>query len=160
MSSKRIYPENGLLGYQVCVDGFNNNFEGPIEQVRTTRSNSIVPTEMNCRYGNFTEEERRKIFKTKLYMKDFLLSDRARARQSIAYHKRRSTVFFSQQMSASSQGQPMKSSLKHPNNASEHSNGLNESNDTENLLKQLRARFAQLETTNDDQGSLGESQFR
>ncbi len=81
---KRVYPKQGLLGYKVLVDGFNNTFEVPEEQLRNKRSGRNFKSDENIRYAGFSEEEREKIIKRKAFIKDFALDERERAKQTVA----------------------------------------------------------------------------
>ncbi|CAF0910687.1 unnamed protein product [Adineta ricciae] len=86
--SKRVYPLHGLLGYKVLIDGFNNTFETPEEQLRHVRQSAAVKSNESARYLGFNEEERQKIFKTKLIVQDIALSERIRAKQIAAENLR------------------------------------------------------------------------
>ena len=82
--SKRVYAKQGLLGYKVLIDGYNNTFEVPTEQLRIVRSGGTVKSENTDRYIGFTNEEREKIVRMKNFVKDFALDDRKRAKQIAA----------------------------------------------------------------------------
>jgi hypothetical protein len=79
--TKRIYPRKGLLGYKVLIDGYNNTFEVPTEQHRTVRSSG---TPRSDQYVGYNDEERRKIHQMKIFMKQFALDERQRAKQIAA----------------------------------------------------------------------------
>ncbi len=88
--TKRVYPEQGLLGYKVLIDGYNNTFEVPPEQLRNVRSGSTFKSDQSDRYVGYTEEEREKIIQTKTFVKEFALDDRKRAKQIAAAHLQQS----------------------------------------------------------------------
>ncbi|CAF0836993.1 unnamed protein product [Rotaria sordida] len=79
--TKRVYPETGLLGYKVLIDGYNNKFEVPIEQLRGARSTILSKSDQFNRYIGFSDEEREKIIHMKAHMKQFALDERQRAKQ-------------------------------------------------------------------------------
>ena len=81
---KRVYPKKGLLGYKVLIDGYNNTFEVPPEQLRSIKSGGTLKSNDSDRYIGYTDEEREKIIKTKNYVKDFALDERKRAKQIAA----------------------------------------------------------------------------
>lgn len=82
--SKRVFPETGLLGYKVLIDGYNNKFEVPAEQLRGARANSANKPDYFDRYIGFSDEERDKIIQTKAYIKQYALDERRRAKQLAA----------------------------------------------------------------------------
>ena len=79
--NKRVYPKKGLLGYKVLIDGYNNTFEVPPEQLRNIRSGSTLKPD---HYICYSDEEREKIIKMKAYIKQTALDDRKRAKQIAA----------------------------------------------------------------------------
>lgn len=81
---KRVYPKKGLLGYKVLIDGYNNTFEVPPEQLRNIRSGATAKSNDSDRYIGYTDEEREKIIKTKAFVKDFALDERKRQKQIAA----------------------------------------------------------------------------
>ncbi|CAF3696153.1 unnamed protein product [Rotaria sp. Silwood1] len=81
---KRIYPKQGLLGYKVLIDGFNNAFEVPLEQLRNVRSSGTIKTDQDDHYNVLNEEEQEKINKMKMFIKHFALDERKRAKQIAA----------------------------------------------------------------------------
>ena len=91
--TKRVYPAKGLLGYKVLIDGYNNEFEVPAEQLRSLRSSQ------GFRYVGFSNEEREKIAQMKAYVKDYAMDDRARNKHIIA--ARRQPTYVSQASSES-----------------------------------------------------------
>ncbi|CAF0910183.1 unnamed protein product [Adineta ricciae] len=96
--NKRVYPLHGLLGYKVLIDGFNNTFETPEEQLRHVRKSAALKSNESDRYLGFSAEERQKIFETKLIVQDIALSERKRAKQIAAEnlrHTRRPPVLLS-----------------------------------------------------------------
>jgi hypothetical protein len=89
--TKRIYPKQGLLGYKVLIDGYNNTFEVPSEQLHSLRSAGTLKTDQNStRYVGFSDEEREKIIKMKSFVKDFALDERKRAKQIAAINLQQS----------------------------------------------------------------------
>ncbi|UJR36041.1 hypothetical protein I4U23_028778 [Adineta vaga] len=84
--TKKIYPETGLLGYKVLIDGYNNTFEVPPEQLRIIRSDNASRTD--C-YLGFSDEEQEKILQMKTSMKKFASDERRRViKQAVAaYHQ-------------------------------------------------------------------------
>ncbi|CAF4735661.1 unnamed protein product [Rotaria sp. Silwood1] len=88
--TKRVYPETGLLGYKVLIDGYNNKFEIPIEQLRGAHSNNASKSDQFIRYIGFSDEEREKIIQTKAHMKQFALDERRRAKQIAVAHLQQS----------------------------------------------------------------------
>lgn len=96
---KRVYPKKGLLGYKVLIDGYNNTFEVPTEQLRSIKSGGTAKSNDTDRYIGFTHEEREKIIQTKNYVKDFALDERKRAKQIAAVNlqqSRRRPIFLNQ----------------------------------------------------------------
>ena len=91
--TKRVYPAKGLLGYKVLIDGFNNEFEVPAEQLRNLRSSQ------GHRYAGFSAEEREKMIKMKAYVKDYAMDDRTRNKHIVA--TRRHPTYLSQASSES-----------------------------------------------------------
>ncbi|CAF3910026.1 unnamed protein product [Rotaria sordida] len=82
---KRIYPKQGLLGYKVLIDGFNNTFEVPLEQLRNVRSGgSTIRSDQNDYYHILNDKEQEKINKMKIFIKNFALDERKRAKQIAA----------------------------------------------------------------------------
>ena len=81
--TKRVYPETGLLGYKVLIDGYNNTFEVPPEQFRSPHSRSASRPDIST---GFSEEDREKILRTKNFMQSFQSDDRRRFKQLIASH--------------------------------------------------------------------------
>jgi len=79
--TKRIYPKQGLLGYKVLIDGYNNTFEVPPEQLRNIRSSGASQIDQIDRYIGYSEEEREKLIQMKKFVKQFALDDRKRAKQ-------------------------------------------------------------------------------
>ncbi|CAF3340496.1 unnamed protein product [Rotaria socialis] len=79
--AKRIYPVTGLLGYKVLIDGYNNKFEVPVEQLRGARYSGTNKSDHFDHYVGFSDEERQKIIQTKAYIKQFALDERRRAKQ-------------------------------------------------------------------------------
>ncbi|CAF4284594.1 unnamed protein product, partial [Rotaria sp. Silwood2] len=88
--TKRIYPETGLLGYKVLIDGYNNKFEVPIEQLRGARSSNSSKSDQMIRYAGFSDEERAKIIRMKAHIKQFALDERRRAKQIAAVNLQQS----------------------------------------------------------------------
>ncbi|CAM4829977.1 unnamed protein product [Rotaria magnacalcarata] len=82
--TKRIYPTQGLLGYKVLIDGFNNAFEVPIEQFRNVRSGGTTKSDRDDHYNTLDDDEQEKINKMKMFIKHFALDDRKRAKQKAA----------------------------------------------------------------------------
>jgi hypothetical protein len=87
IQTKRVYPEKGLLGYKVLIDGYNNTFEVPPEQLRNARSGGALRT---GRYIGFNDEEREKLIQTKAFMEQFTMDDRQRAKQTALIHLQQS----------------------------------------------------------------------
>ncbi|UJR10034.1 hypothetical protein I4U23_014257 [Adineta vaga] len=87
--SKRVYPERGLLGYKVLIDGFNNTFESPEEQLRRVRKSTPLKSDDVDRWVSFNEDERQKILKTKLFVKAIALNERKRTKQIAAANLQR-----------------------------------------------------------------------
>lgn len=78
------------------IDGFNNAFELPIEQLRNLHSGDTEKAEQSEYQFGYDEEEKEKINKMKLFIKHFALDDRKRAKQKAAenlQHSRRPPVF-------------------------------------------------------------------
>ncbi|CAF3760901.1 unnamed protein product [Adineta steineri] len=86
IQTKRIYPEQGLLGYKVLIDGYNNTFEIPSEQLQLVRS------DRGDRYITLTDEEREKLIHTKALMKQFSSDERRHFKQVVAAHIHQSTL--------------------------------------------------------------------
>ena len=80
---KRFYAQKGLLGYKVLIDGYNNTFEVPPEQLRNIRSGTLQG-EKSDRYGYYSDEEREKLIQMKAFMKQMALDERRRAKQIAA----------------------------------------------------------------------------
>ncbi|CAF0832820.1 unnamed protein product [Adineta ricciae] len=81
--TKRVYPEAGLLGYKVLIDGYNNTFEVPPEQLQLPHSRNASQPDVST---GFSEEDREKILRTKNFMQSFHSDDRRRFKQIIASH--------------------------------------------------------------------------
>ncbi|CAF2813880.1 unnamed protein product [Rotaria sp. Silwood2] len=81
---KRMYPKQGLLGYKVLIDGFNNAFEVPLEQLRNLRSGGTTKSDQDDHYNILDKEEQEKINKMKIFIKHFALDERKRAKQIAA----------------------------------------------------------------------------
>ncbi|CAF2245234.1 unnamed protein product [Rotaria magnacalcarata] len=79
--AKRVYPVTGLLGYKILIDGYNNKFEVPVEQLRGARYSGTNKSDHFDHYVGLSDEERQKIIETKAYMKQFALDERRRAKQ-------------------------------------------------------------------------------
>ncbi|CAF3792319.1 unnamed protein product [Adineta steineri] len=79
--TRRVYPKQGLLGYKVLIDGYNNTFDIPEEQLRTVHSGKGYTSNAIDIYTGFSEDERKKIIETKLKVKDIALNDRKRVKQ-------------------------------------------------------------------------------
>lgn len=97
--TKRIYPQEGLLGYKVLIDGYNNTFEVPAEQLRPIRSGNGAQADKADRYAGYSDEEREKIIHMKIFMKQFALDERRRAKQIAATNlqqSRRPPLLFNQ----------------------------------------------------------------
>ncbi len=90
--TKRVYPRQGLLGYKVLIDGYNNTFEVPTEQLRNVHSSGTSRSDKSDLNIGYNEDERRKILQTKIFMKQFALDEQQRAKQIAAtnlQHSRR-----------------------------------------------------------------------
>jgi hypothetical protein len=87
IQTKRVYPEKGLLGYKVLIDGYNNTFEVPPSPLRPVRSGSTFRTD---RYIGFNDEEREKLIQTEAFMKQFTMEDRDRAKKTGLTHLQKS----------------------------------------------------------------------
>lgn len=83
---KRVFPETGLLGYKVLIDGYNNKFEVPSEQLRGPHQNDTISVDHGDLYAGFTNEERDKIIQMKAHIKQFALDERRRAKQGTPAH--------------------------------------------------------------------------
>lgn len=92
--SKRVYPQHGLLGYKVLIDGFNNTFSAPPNQGRGIHSGNAGQGNQPLSYGNFSEKERRKFQQMKIIMKRVVLEERRR--QQVPQFTQRSSVTASQ----------------------------------------------------------------
>ena len=78
--TKRIYPRQGLLGYKVLIDGYNNTFEMPVERDQPVRLRSD-PGGVNAGFG---PEEREKIIEMDQLMRQYVLDDDRRTKQTIS----------------------------------------------------------------------------
>ena len=74
IETKRAYQSKGLLGYRVLIDGFNNTFDPSVVSDLSEASRSQAHTDQMIRNSTYTDEEREKILKTKVSMKQFLAS--------------------------------------------------------------------------------------
>lgn len=136
--SKKVYPEHGLLGYPVLIDGINNDFDGPVDQSRIARANSTDPTEHTCQYGNFSNEDRMKIYMTKRRIKNFLANDRPRQQQPMSMLNRRATVVGTQRMSITNQTSTLKSALKQSSFLAKIAESLRETENIEPVAKPIK----------------------
>ncbi len=98
---KRVYPKNGLLGYKVLIDGYNHTFEVPLEQrpgIRPSDKSQSIEVDPYIGYSN---EEREKIIRTKMFMKQSVLDERRRTKQIAALNlqKERQKLLLSRQTS-------------------------------------------------------------
>lgn len=121
-----MYPQNGLLGYKVLIDGYNNTFEVPPEQLRNVRSGA-VQGEKSDRYAFYSDEEREKLIRMKAFMKQMALDERRRAKQIAAINlqqNRRPPLFLSQ-TSVNTNKNAMKNTTKFLEDMSSSSELLN-----------------------------------
>jgi len=88
--TKRVYPKQGLLGYKVLIDGYNNTFEVPSDQLHRVRSSGITRSDKTDLYVGYSDEEREKIIQMKTFIKQFALDERQRAKQIAATHLQQS----------------------------------------------------------------------
>jgi len=141
--TKRVYPKQGLLGYKVLIDGYNNTFEVPPEQLRNVRSSGTLKSDQNNRYIGFSDEEREKIIKTKAFVKEFALDDRKRAKQIAAANLQQSRrpplVLSSQSLIEHNKTLPQISEVT--SLSSEDSNNLKRSNTIVPDLKIFKSMF-------------------
>ena len=72
------------MGYKVLIDGYNNTFDVPAEQLRGARSTATPAGDLDLRHVGFSEEERAKILQMKSFVKYAALDDRTRAKQIAA----------------------------------------------------------------------------
>ncbi|CAF4723350.1 unnamed protein product [Rotaria sp. Silwood1] len=105
---KRFYQSQGLLGYKVMIDGFNNTFDAsnvPICSVTSSRQSKL---EQADRCSGYTDEEREKIVKMKTYMKEFGATKRQQAKPPAVNNlqKLRHPPFLSQNSLLNAKQQP------------------------------------------------------
>lgn len=62
------------------IDGFNNTFDSSVVSGLSEASRSQSQVEQTIRYNTYTDEERERILKTKVYMKQFLASHPQRSK--------------------------------------------------------------------------------
>jgi hypothetical protein len=91
------------------IDGYNNRFEVPKEQLQGTRSGGTVQSDKADYYAGFSDEEREKIIQMKIFMKEFTLDERRRAKQiaAINLQKSRRPTLLSHQISVDVHKHPM-----------------------------------------------------
>jgi hypothetical protein len=113
--TKRVYPKQGLLGYKVLIDGYNHTFEVPLEQrpgIRPSDKSQSIEVDP---YIGCSNEEREKIIRTKMFMKQSVLDERQRTKQIAALNlqQERRKLLLSRQTSTNGNRYPMPTTAGH-----------------------------------------------
>ncbi|CAF3277865.1 unnamed protein product [Rotaria socialis] len=138
--AKRIYPTQGLLGYKVLIDGFNNAFDVPIEQLRNVRSGGTTKSDRDNHYNTLDDDEQEKINKMKMFIKHFALDDRKRAKQKAAENlqqSRRPPLLLSSSQTTLSKNRSVPKSSKTISSSFELSNNQKQSKNIDLKASQL-----------------------